>query len=629
MIQVRALGPLEVTVDGKPAPSDLLWRHNIALLLYLARSPARRCTRDQAIGLLWPDKPQTAARQSLREAVRLLRRYVGETHLRTEADQLELGAGAVELDTDRFDRLVEKSDWAAATPLVRGKFADGFGLDDASAFEDWLHAEQWHWYGREMDVVIQYAEQRLDAGDLLGADDPLRRALHLDPESQRAVRTLMRRLALAGDRSAALGLYDQVAKRAQQSGTTIEAETRALAERLRRTRERKLPPAAYAAEQGVAWRRVPLFGRERELAEILTHWRKSRAGRLGLVMIEAAPGGGKTRLTEEVVARAALDGGVCITTRAVPADQDQRLSGIAALTRGGLLDAPGVAAAAAPALAVIARQSSEWAERFPVAAATSSATSLGAAVIDVLKAVSVEQPVLLVLDDAQWLDDASLGVLETMVRDLAKAPILLLVAATGDPTTPKLAELRARVGRDAPGSALRLPVFDDAALQALVRWAFPRYTDDQLSRLSRRIAADSAGIPLLAMEICHAITQGLDVDSKSGAWPRKFETLDQTRPGDLPDTIVAAIRVGFNALSPTAAAALKATAVLGERVSAKRIGRASGLEGTAIDTALDELEWRRWLVADPRGYSFVARIVREVVDRDFVLEGERQRILHA
>jgi DNA-binding SARP family transcriptional activator len=629
MIQVRALGPLEVTVDGNPAPSDLLWRHNIALLLYLARAPARRCTREQAIGLLWPDKPQASARQSLREAVRLLRRYVGEAHLRAEADQLELAAGAVELDTDRFDRLIEKRDWAGATPLVRGKFAEGFGLDEASAFEDWLRGEQWHWYGREMDVLIQHAEQRLDAGDLLGADDPARRAVHLDPESQRALRTLMRRLALAGDRSAALERYDQFARRAQESGATIEPETRALAERLRRAREWKLPPAAYAPEHGVAWRRVPLFGRERELAEILTHWRQSRAGRLGLVMIEAAPGGGKTRLAEEVMARATLDGGVCIATRAVPADQEQSMSGIAALTRGGLLDAPGVAAAAAPALAVIARQSSEWAERFPVAAATSSATSLGAAVIDVLRAVSVEQPVLLVLDDAQWLDDASLGVLETMVRDLGKAPILVLVAATAEPTTPKLAELRSRVGRDASGSALRLPVFDDRALEALVRWAFPQYTDEQVSRLSRRIAADSAGIPLLAMEICHAITQGLDVDSKSGVWPRPLKTLDDTMPGDLPETIAGAIRVGFNALSPTAAAALKATAVLGERVSAKRIGRALGIEGAPLDAALDELEWRRWLVADPRGYSFVARIVREVVERDMVLEGERQRIRNA
>ena len=52
-----------------------------------------------------------------------------------------------------------------------------------------------------------------------------------------------------------------------------------------------------------------------------------------------------------------------------------------------------------------------------------------------------------------------------------------------------------------------------------------------------------------------------------------------------------------------------------------------GPDETAI--ALDELEWHRWLVAEPRGYSFVARIVRRVVERDMVTAGQRQRVLKA
>jgi hypothetical protein len=43
--------------------------------------------------------------------------------------------------------------------------------------------------------------------------------------------------------------------------------------------------------------------------------------------------------------------------------------------------------------------------------------------------------------------------------------------------------------------------------------------------------------------------------------------------------------------------------------------------------ALDELEWQGWLAAEPRGYAFVARIVREVIDRDMVTHGQRQRML--
>jgi hypothetical protein len=34
-------------------------------------------------------------------------------------------------------------------------------------------------------------------------------------------------------------------------------------------------------------------------------------------------------------------------------------------------------------------------------------------------------------------------------------------------------------------------------------------------------------------------------------------------------------------------------------------------------------------MAEPRGYSFVARIVRRVVERDMVTEGQRRRVLMA
>jgi hypothetical protein len=72
---------------------------------------------------------------------------------------------------------------------------------------------------------------------------------------------------------------------------------------------------------------------------------------------------------------------------------------------------------------------------------------------------------------------------------------------------------------------------------------------------------------------------------------------------------------------------LKAAAVLGGRVAPAVLAQASGVTGDALAAALDELEWQRWLAADARGYSFVARIVRDVVARDMVLAGERARIL--
>jgi DNA-binding SARP family transcriptional activator len=621
------LGPLDVTVNGAAAPAELLWRKNLALLLYLARAPTHSCTREHAIGLLWPDKDDAAARQSVREAIRVLRHCVGEDRLKTHGDQIELLDDAVELDTDRFEQLVAQRDWTHATPLIGGEFVEGFTIPDASAFEDWLMAERWHWRGRAMDALMRHAEERLAAGDVLGADEPARRALQLDPLSEHAVRVLMRRLALAGDRSGALEVFEQFSRRAQRDGSsTLEPETRALVERLQRARAWHLPKDAVAPERSVAWRRAPLLGRERELATALAQWQQARAGRFAMLVIDADPGGGKTRFAEEVSARVALDGGVVVATRAVPTDLEHAMSAVLSLARGGLLDAPGIAAAQPASLATLARHASEWAERFPNQTPDAGWT-LEDAVVESLRVTSAEQPLLLLFDDAQWIDPASYALIERLARDLARAPILVVLATTPEPAPPKLAELRARIGRDIAGAAISLGKLTGDTLRSLVQWALPAYSGDAADRLSRRIAADSAGLPLLAVEICHAMAQGLDLETTNGAWPHPLRTLDSTFPGDLPDTIVAAIRVSFRCLSKPAQQALAAAAVLGERVEASRIGRAAGLEGDVLHAALDELEWRRWLVAEPRGYAFVARIVRDVVARDMVTEGQRQRYL--
>ena len=44
---------------------------------------------------------------------------------------------------------------------------------------------------------------------------------------------------------------------------------------------------------------------------------------------------------------------------------------------------------------------------------------------------------------------------------------------------------------------------------------------------------------------------------------------------------------------------------------------------------LDELEWHHWLVSEPRGYSFQARVVRQVIAQDMLTRGQRQRVLDA
>jgi predicted ATPase len=143
------------------------------------------------------------------------------------------------------------------------------------------------------------------------------------------------------------------------------------------------------------------------------------------------------------------------------------------------------------------------------------------------------------------------------------------------------------------------------------------------------VALDSAGLPLLAVELFRAVALGLDLGATQAAWPEPAKTLDQSLPGDLPDAVVAAIRVAYRRLSPDAQRVLAAASVLGDRVATERLARALHLAETALHEALDELEWHRWLVSEPRGYGFVARIVRQVIERDMLTPGQRRRLLES
>ncbi|HEV2749683.1 MAG TPA: AAA family ATPase [Gemmatimonadales bacterium] len=616
MIVVRALGPVDVRVRGAAAPAELLWKKNLALLVYLARSPKRARTREHLVGMLWGDKPDEKARRSLNEALRELRRSTSDGALQSDNTQVRVTAEAVELDTDEFETLARAGDYAGAASLVHGEFMEGFSVKGASEFDLWLSTEREFWRRRCVDVQVLRVEQLNAGGSVAAAIDLISAARRLDWRRESAVRTAMRALALAGDRAGALALSDEfVARLKRELGAEPDAETRALAGRVRQEREWRLPEGAPQEPSGGP-QRVPLVGRAAELERLSEAWTTCRTKSQGtVVVIEGDAGTGKTRLAEELVARARLDGAVAVGVRAVEADGAEPWSGVFGIARGGLLEAPGVAGAPPSAL-------DQLRGRAP-------ADAPGRAFSELLQAVAEEQPVVVFLDDAQWLDRDSLLALCAAARDLAGARVLCLITVAPQPAPPELDELRARVGRELPGAVVKVGPLGEDAVHELAHRALPSYTTGQLQRVTRRVLADTAGIPLLVGALLAAVASGLELGAHGGAWPETNRTLNDTLPGELPDNVVAAIRVNFRRLSAGAQEVLVVAAVLGGRVSTARLERASGVAGESLARALDELEWQRWLVAERRGYTFVARIVRQVLDRDMLVEGKRQRIRSA
>ncbi len=620
LIELRTFGPVTVRIAGEPPPPRLLWRKHLALLVYLALSPRRTRARDQLIGLLWSDKEEAAARHSLNEAVRVLRRAAGDDAVDTANGQLRLCD--VDCDADRFDALARSGAWVEAAALVEGDVLEGCSVPGASAFEDWLSAERATRRNRAVDVLVRASGARLGAGDTTGAAGLARRALQLDPVSEVAGRAAMRALALAGERSAALECFQRLTQELTAALDLAPGpETAALAERIRRER---VAPARANADHGPS-RRSPLVGRAAELGQLLDCWRMAVERRApALLIVDGEPGMGKSRLAEEVASRARLNGAVIAAGRAVEADVAEPWNGVLALAGGGLQVARGVGAAPPEALAAFAHVLPDWADRFPGASGATPMT-VGRALSGVLRAAAEDQPVLVLVDDAQWLDRDSLLAILAALRDLSGLPLGVLLTVAPRSLPDPLDDARARIGRDYPGCAVRLEPFRDDAIAELARWAVPRLDDAAIGRLVRRVHADSAGLPLLTFELLHAISLGLEID-QSASWPTPFRTLDSTLPGDLPDSVVSAVRVGFNRLGADARAALCAAAVLGGRVTAAQVAAAAELSPRAAAAALDELEWGRWLASDARGYGLVARIVGEIIARDMVTPGHRRRI---
>lgn len=619
-VYARVLGPAHVSINGADAPPELLWRKHLALLIYLARSPRGTRTREHLIGMLWSDRDDKSARHSLSEGLRVLRRVLGESCVRADVDQVALEPGAVALDCDDFSARCSAGDWGGAAALVQGEFLEGLAVPDANEFETWVAAERIGWRTRGVEALTRWAEASLAVGASGDARTAALRALALDPTAEAAARVAMRALALAGDRAAALEIGARVtAALRDRLGAEPTPETQRLMERVR---EARLGRRVAAAPSGTR-PRSPLVGRDQALGRLAAAWRRASSGSGEVVLIEGEPGEGKTRLTDALLDRARLEDATVAACRAVPSDAGTAWSGLAGLLAGGLTAAPGLAGAPPASLAALGALDPELGARFP---AGNGALDPAGAFAAAVRAAAEELPVLLVIDDAQHLDEATANVIPQLARDLGNRRVLIvLCVAVGASRFGWVEELRAHLGRDLRGDVIRLERLDAESLATLARWWLPRYGEEEIARITRRLERDTGGVPLLATAILEAVADGFRLSPDSPAWPSERRTLVDTLPGDLPPAVVGAVCLQFRQLPSDAQQVLGAAAALGERVEATALVRATGLRSGEVDQALDRLEWDRWLAADARGYAFAAPIVRAILLQEMVSPGQIRR----
>lgn len=164
-------------------------RKNRALLGILALAPKQEVTRHKLAALLWGDRGEEQARNSLRQALTAIRKdfaALGTDALALIGDRVALNPKSVTIDVAEFIAASASNDVAElrqAAVLYAGPFLDGLSTAD-NAFEDWLREARADLSIRAINALQSLAAlvsgaERVSIAERLVALDPLREASHV------------------------------------------------------------------------------------------------------------------------------------------------------------------------------------------------------------------------------------------------------------------------------------------------------------------------------------------------------------------------------------------------------------------------------------------------------------------
>jgi len=190
-------------LDGTPGPR-ITHRRAEALLALLALAGSRGCTRHRVLGLLWPDADEAHARHTLRDALLLVRQALGADAVLAEGDALRLNPAVLTTDVIEFTRSIGSAPLADAVRVYRGPLLEGFFLDGAAEFEQWLLGERTRLAREYAEAVERLASDAETRGAPSEAASWWARAVEHDPDNTRLVIRRMHALVASGDRANAL-----------------------------------------------------------------------------------------------------------------------------------------------------------------------------------------------------------------------------------------------------------------------------------------------------------------------------------------------------------------------------------------------------------------------------------------
>ena len=295
---------------------------------------------------------------------------------------------------------------------------------------------------------------------------------------------------------------------------------------------------------------VEIIGRREELVAFDGFLRSVPAGGQAL-LLEGDAGIGKTALWQEVNRLARERGFRSLTARSAHSETQ-----IAFATVGDLFDP--VVEETLPELTQVQRRAIETAllMREPDGPPP-EVRLLGLALLSVVRALARKRPLLLALDDVQWVDASSGEVLTFVLRRLEGEPVGVLATVRGRP-------VEAPLELDRAFGAFRRLAVEPLSVGAIHRLLWGRLALNLPRPELVRLHEITAGNPFFALELGRAIARGaIRVDSGSVALPESLSALVTERlralPARIRETLVAVAALAapsVTLLEPLGAAAV-------------------------------------------------------------------------
>jgi len=338
-----------------------------------------------------------------------------------------------------------------------------------------------------------------------------------------------------------------------------------------------------------------LLEREKELAAIERVLLGVLGGTGGLLAIEGEAGAGKTALLDAAALRGEESGIRVLRARGGEFERDFPYGVVRQLFEPLIADSSlrqellgGGAAAAAPVF-----------DPLLAPAESGDPFSIQHGLYCLVQALAEASPLLILVDDAQWADLASLRALAYAGRRLDGSPAgLLLTVRTGEPGEhePLVEELR----REPGAVTIEPPPLSAEAVGSLIAAESEDAATDGLAVAARQA---TGGNPFLLLELLRA----LDLEQLDG------KQLDADRLARLAGSGASRPILGrLTRLGEAAIATARAVAVLEPNAEAGRIAALSGLSVESVADACERLVVAR-LLADARPVGFVHPLVRAAV----------------